>query len=478
MVDLLCARYEAIAWYSWESRCIVVNAASRLRDGFERRPAVAAKALSPKQSLLVGVTLFSMFFGAGNLILPPLVGLQAGAEGVPAMVGFLITGIGLPVLGIVAVALAGTIRDLASRVHPVFAHVFVAAVYLAIGPCLAIPRTSSTSFEMLQPLLPQHLPLEAARLAFSIAFFVAAYLLAMHPGRLTRLLGHVTGPALIVLIAAVVGASILNPEPAGIAAAQAAYSSAPAMQGFLVGYQTMDLLASLTFGIVVATNIRELGVTDDAGLTREVSRAGLFAGVLMALIYCGLAVVGANLSTTMPGLTNGAAILTASASLHFGTVGLIVVAAIFLLACLNVCIGLISCCGTYFADEFPRVPYRVWAAGFAVFSCAVSNLGLDAILAFSVPLLNALYPVAIVLVLMGMLHAVCDRYPRLWQWVVGITAPVSVIASARDAFFPEMLPVLDALPLASFDLEWLLPALAGAVIGVVHSRFRPLEVAE
>ena len=439
---------------------------------------VAAKALSPRQSLLVGVTLFSMFFGAGNLILPPLVGLQAGTEGVPAMVGFLITGIGLPVLGIVAVALAGTIRDLASRVHPVFAHIFVAAVYLAIGPCLAIPRTSSTSFEMLQPLLPQHLPLEAVRLAFSIAFFVAAYLLAMHPGRLTRLLGRVTGPALIVLIVAVVGAAVLNPEPAGIASAQAAYSSAPAMQGFLVGYQTMDLLASLTFGIVIATNIRELGVTDDAGLTREVSRAGLFAGVLMALIYCGLAVVGANLSVTMPDLTNGAAILTASASLHFGTVGLMVVAAIFLLACLNVCIGLISCCGTYFADEFPRVPYRVWAAGFAVFSCAVSNLGLDAILAFSVPLLNALYPVAIVLVVMGVLHVVCDRYPRLWQWVVGITAVVSVIVSARDAFFPGMLSVLDALPLASFDLEWLLPALAGAVIGVAHSHFCPLEKAE
>lgn len=445
--------------------------------GCERRPVVAAKTLSPKQSLLVGVTLFSMFFGAGNLILPPLVGLQAGAQGVPAMVGFLITGIGLPVLGIVAVALAGTIRDLASRVHPVFAHIFVAAVYLAIGPCLAIPRTSSTSFEMLQPLLPQHLPLEAARLAFSVLFFVAAYLLAMHPGRLTRLLGHVTGPALIVLIVAVVGAAIFNPDPAGVAAAQASYSSASAMQGFLVGYQTMDLLASLTFGIVIATNIRELGVTDDAGLTREVSRAGLFAGVLMALIYCGLAVVGANLSAAMPDLTNGAAILTASASLHFGVVGLVVVAAIFLLACLNVCIGLISCCGTYFADEFPRVPYRVWAAAFAVFSCAVSNLGLDAILAFSVPLLNALYPVAIVLVVMGMLHKVCDRYPRMWQWIVGVTATVSVVVSARDAFFPGALPMLDVLPLASFDLEWLLPALAAAVIGVVHSRLRPVGTA-
>ena len=92
-----------------------------------------------RQSLFVGVTLFSMFFGAGNLIIPPLLGLQAGGAVVPAMIGFLITGIGLPMLGIIAVGLAGTIRDLASRVHPVFSSVFVAAIYLAIGPCLAIP---------------------------------------------------------------------------------------------------------------------------------------------------------------------------------------------------------------------------------------------------------------------------------------------------------------------------------------------------
>ena len=138
---------------------------------------MARKSLTPKQSLFVGITLFSMFFGAGNLILPPLLGLQAGASAVPAMAGFLVTGIGLPMLGIVAVGLAGTVRELASRVHPVFAHVFVAAVYLAIGPCLAIPRTSSTSFEMFEPLLPATVSLETARLVFSVAFFAVALLL-------------------------------------------------------------------------------------------------------------------------------------------------------------------------------------------------------------------------------------------------------------------------------------------------------------
>ena len=173
----------------------------------------------------------------------------------------------------------------------------------------------------------------------------------------------------------------------------------------------MDLLASLTFGLVIATNIREMGVTEPGPLTRAISRAGVFAGVLMALIYCGLAYVGVSASEVAAGATNGAAVLTASATQHFGIAGTVVVAAIFLLACLNVCTGLISCCGTYFSNEIPGVSYRACAFVFAAFSCFLSNFGLDAILAFSVPLLGAMYPVAIVLVLMGMFHAACDERP-------------------------------------------------------------------
>lgn len=217
-------------------------------------------------------------------------------------------------------------------------------------------------------------------------------------------------------------------------------------------------------------------MTDDAGLTREVSRAGVFAGLLMGLIYCGLAVVGLNMAPAMPDATNGAAILTASATLHFGSMGTVVVAAIFLLACLNVCIGLISCCGTYFAEAFPRVPYRMWALGFAVFSCAVSNVGLDAILAFSVPLLNALYPVAIVIVLMGMMHKGCDLVPRVWPWVVGFTGVVSVATALRDAFFAGAWLPFDAMPFADLGMNCVFPALVGMVIGVAVSGIRSSAV--
>lgn len=430
---------------------------------------MAQQNLSARQSALVGVTLFSMFFGAGNLILPPLLGFQAGEATVPAALGFLVAAIGLPVLGIVVVALAGTVRDLAARVHPLFARIFVAAVYLAIGPCLAIPRTSSTAFEMLAPLLPAHIPIETASIVFSVAFFAAAYVLAMHPGRLTNLLGRITGPALIALIVAVTGAALLSPVPE-VGPAVAPYTDGAAVQGFLVGYQTMDLLASLTFGLVIATNIREMGVTDPGGLTREISRAGVVAGVLMALIYCGLAFVGVGARTIAPDATNGAAILTASATAHFGTVGTVVVAAIFLLACLNVCTGLISCCGTYFADELPRVSYRACAVAFAVFSCVLSNFGLDTILAFSVPLLGAMYPVAIVLVLMGLAHGLSDRYRLMWPSVVAVTAVVSVSDALRAAFAPTLWLPIDALPLAGLDLAWVVPALCAALISYLVSR--------
>ena len=440
----------------------------------------AARHLSPRQSLMVGVTLFSMFFGAGNLILPPLLALQAGTGSIPAMVGFLVTAIGLPVMGIVAVALVGTARTLAGRVHARFAGIFVAAVYLAIGPCLAIPRTSSTAFEMLAPLLPAGVPVDMVRLVFSVAFFAVAYYLALHPNALTKLLGRITGPALILLIVAVVSSALLALAGAP-QSPQAPYDANAAVQGFLTGYQTMDLLASLTFGLVIAENIRSLGVTDAGGLTREVSKAGLVAGILMGLIYCGLAFVGVGFGTVMPGATNGAAILTASATLHFGVAGTVVVAAIFLLACLNVCIGLISCCGTYFAENYGAaspdpavhklgcIPYTVWAAVFAVFSCFVSNFGLDAILTFSVPLLNALYPVSIVLVLMGMARRACDALPQVWPWVAGVTAVESVIVAVRDAFVPGLALPLDALPLADIGLGWVVPAVCAAIIGCIHA---------
>ena len=311
----------------------------------------APRGLRSDHVVTVGIALFSMLFGAGNLIIPPLLALQAGTATPLAMIGFLIAAIGLPVMGFIAVALAGTARELAGRVHPKFGEFFVAAVYLAIGPCLAIPRTSSTAFEMLVPLLPEGVSLGTARLVFAVGFFVVAFVLTLRPGVITRVLGRITGPALIALIVLVVGAAVISPL-GPTAAPQAPYDAGAAVQGFLTGYQTMDLLASLAFGIIIAETIHELGVTDDKRVAFEISRSGVIAGVLMAIIYCGLGLAGMQLGTVMPDATNGAAILARSASMHFGLAGTVVVFAIFFLACMNVCIGLISCCSRYFCETY------------------------------------------------------------------------------------------------------------------------------
>ena len=424
----------------------------------------APRGLRSDHVVTVGIALFSMLFGAGNLIIPPLLALQAGTATPLAMIGFLIAAIGLPVMGFIAVALAGTARELAGRVHPKFGEFFVAA------------------FEMLVPLLPEGVSLGTARLVFAIGFFVVAFALTLRPGVITRVLGHITGPALIALIVLVVGAAVISPlGPA--AAPQAPYDAGAAVQGFLTGYQTMDLLASLAFGIIIAETIHELGVTDDKRVAFEISRSGVIAGVLMAFIYCGLALAGMQLGTVMPDATNGAAILARSASMHFGLAGTVVVFAIFFLACMNVCIGLISCCSRYFcetyvveggaeaSEEAMRRPFAILAFVFAAFSCVLSNVGLDVILMFSVPMLNALYPVAIVLVLMGLVHGFCDAHPQVWVWVGGVVAVQSVITSVRDAFFAGAWLPFDALPLADIGAAWAPVAVVAFAIGLAHSRF-------
>ena len=243
------------------------------------------------------------------------------------------------------------------------------------------------------------------------------------------------------------------------------------------------ILASLAFGIIIAETIHELGVTDDKRVAFEISRSGVIAGVLMAIIYCGLGLAGMQLGTVMPDATNGAAILARSASMHFGLAGTVVVFAIFFLACMNVCIGLISCCSRYFcetyvveggaeaSEEAMRRPFAVLAFVFAAFSCVLSNVGLDVILMFSVPMLNALYPVAIVLVLMGLVHGFCDAHPQVWIWVGGVVAVQSVITSVRDAFFAGAWLPFDALPLADIGAAWAPVAVVAFVIGLLHSRF-------
>ena len=420
------------------------------------------QALKGRKLLLVGFTLFSMFFGAGNLIFPPDLGAKAGVNLWPAFLGLTISAVGLPVAGVIAVARADGLDKLAGRVHPVFAQVFMVLIYLSIGPCLAIPRTASTSFAMLTPLLGSSAGLQ---LGYSVLFFGAAFLVALHPDRLTRWLGRLLCPCLLVLILILFGGCLLHPLAAQYGAPTDAYSSVVILQGVLYGYQTMDALAALNFGAVIAMNIRAQGIAREQDVQRSAIRAGLVAGGLL-LVYAMLGHAGALTGAAAPGLATGAEVLTVLAERLFGKAGLVLLAAIFMLACFNTCVGLIACVGEYFHTLLPRIPYPALAAFFAAASMLIANLGLAEILRLSVPVLNALYPVAIVLIALSFVPGLEQRR-RVYPLCIGCTAVQSIAAALP---LGALSALANALPLAALGFGWVLPAAAGLLAGILLSR--------
>lgn len=437
--------------------------------------------LSFRARVLIGLTLFSMFFGAGNLIFPPFLGFLAGEASLPALAGFAVTAVGFPILGVIAVARSGGLTALADRVHPAFSFLFTLLIYLSIGPCLAIPRTASTSYEMaVAPLLTGENALTGTLLGmeigtalqalYSAGFFLLAFLIALNPEKLTARLGKFLSPALLTLIAVLLAASLIHPL-ADYGAARAPYDALPLFKGFIEGYQTMDTLAALNFGLVIAMNIRALGVADEKGVVRETITAGLIAGTLLTAVYAALTHIGAEAGGAGFTAQNGAQTLTAVATAQFGAAGLVILGAIFFIACLNTCVGLLSCCANYFRATFPVLGYRGWLLLFTLTSTVVSNAGLTLILKFAVPVLVAIYPIAIVLIVLALIHPAIARFPAVYPVTLLFTGAASIGSAFGYAGLPlpGIQPFLASLPLASLGLEWVVPAAAGLGLGIALS---------
>lgn len=423
--------------------------------------------LKGKNLLLVGLTLFSMFFGAGNLIFPPGIAAQAGTATWLAALGLAVSAVGLPVLGVVAVARAGGIDQLAGRVHPVFAKAFTIAAYLAIGPCLAIPRTATTSFEMaVPPFVGSDAPLGTFRLIYSLVFFAAALLIALRPEKLTDRLGKILCPILVALIVITFVGCLVNPLE-GYGPASGDYATHPVVKGFLEGYQTMDTIAALAFGIVIAVNIRARGVEEQQAVVAGTIKAGIIAGVMLAVVYAMLAHIGALSGGAIPNPTDGAQALTNVVGLLFGKLGNVLLAGIFVIACFNVCVGLISSCGEFFHKLFPGMAYKGWAVLFAVVSMVISNAGLAQIISVSAPVLGVLYPMAIVLIALSFFQRWLEGRREVYLVGVLCTGVFSLLFALQKVF--PVLGVLDKLPLAGMDLGWLVPAGVGILVGLLLS---------
>lgn len=427
--------------------------------------------LTFKNRILIGLTLFSMFFGAGNLIFPPYLGAQAGNHVWAALTGFALSAIGLPVLGVAAVALSDGLRNLAQKVHPVFASAFTILMYLSIGPFLAIPRTAGTSYEMAAaPFLNTGADSRLFLAIYSIGFFAIATLLALKPDKLTDRLGKILGPLLLVLIGVVfIGCQMHSGNGYGETIGN--YQKHPVVEGFLYGYQTMDTIAALNFGIIISMNIRTKGVKKESSVIKETIFSGMITGLLLLAVYSALAQVGAVAGARFGVGENGAGTLSQMMGYLYGSGGKIILGAIFFIACLNTCTGLLSCCSEYFYTLWPKISYRKWVLIFACFSALIANAGLTAILKISIPVLNIIYPMAIMLIVLAFIHRWIHRYPAVYPWVIGLTGISSTVYALEQTGIrvASLSRLLEQIPLHSIGLGWIWAAAAGMLLGIVLS---------
>lgn len=439
------------------------------------------KKLSFSSYLVIGVMLFALFFGAGNLIFPAQLGQYAGTNLWPAIFGFLITGVGLPFLGIVAIGFSGSrnLQDLASRIHPLYAVIFTSLLYLTIGPFFAAPRTGAVAFDIgITPFISEG-NMQIASIIFTLLFFGVTLWLSLNPAKIVDHVGKILSPGIIILLLILLAMVVVKPMGA-IESPQAAYAGGGAfMTGFKEGYNTMDALASLVFGIIVINVIRSMGVTSKRGILMATTKTGAVATFFLAIIYVGIAYLGAT-STQLLGLFDtGGPVLSEASKYYLGTFGLVMLAVVIILACLTTAIGLITACGEYFHMLMPKISYKVFVTIFATFCFIVANFGLANIITYSIPVLMLLYPLAVVLMLLTFTSPLFNHSRVVYITATVVTFMISVIdgfkalcKSLDIAYFDWLAPIIsfydDILPLYSDGLGWLLPVIAATLItGVI-----------
>lgn len=425
--------------------------------------------LGKRKMLLVSFMLFSLFFGAGNLIFPPFLGQNAGETTPLAIASFLITAVVLPVLGVIVVAAFDGLDCLARKVDARFAVVFTVLIYLSIGPGLGIPRAASVPFEMaVAPYLPENAPLKWCMAGYSLVFFVIAAWLALTPKKLVERIGKFLTPSLLVLLVFLF-VNFLFRGDAGVAAAQETYAANPMVKGFLEGYQTMDTIAALNFGLVIAVTIRNLGVENKKSVMRYTVTAGLASGTILSLVYLMLAYMGMKSSAVYPIQENGAWTLRCIVSQLFGGPGAVLLAAIFTLACLTTCVGLITSISQFFSGLTKKLSYRQWVFVISGFSFLICNQGLNTILSLSVPVLNAIYPMSIVLIILGLCDSKIQKNCFIYPVTIAAVGVESVLYVLEQAKLPLGIigELCHKLPLYSMGLGWVVVGLAAVLVSMV-----------
>ena len=447
-----------------------------------------SRKLTWKDYLVVASLLFGLFFGAGNLIFPLHLGQLAGANWGTAAVGFLITGVLLPLLSVLAVAIthADGVYDIGKPLGAGFAVVFMVLIHATIGPLFGTPRTATVSFTVgMSPFIPKNAQ-GPALLVFSALFFLAAFAFSYHQNNILSNVGKVLNPlflSLLFLVFVVAFARPLgNPQTAAVTSA---YKHGALVNGFLEGYNTMDALAGLAFGITVVTAVRGMGQKDAKSVSKVVAKSGLLAVFAIGFIYLLLILMGAMSLGRFKVSDNGGVAFNQIVNVYGGVFGQALLAFLLTVTCLTTAVGLVAAFAQDFHKHFPQVSYHAWLALSCLASFLAANFGLDTIIAWSTPMLMFLYPLSMVLILLSVFSPLFKTdgvvyffvilftvVPALGDMVVAFPSVVS-----QSSFGLAVASLRNHLPLANMGLSWLVPALVGLVVGLVVHFVKTKKVA-
>ncbi len=441
--------------------------------------------LSKQETAAVATMLFGLFFGAGNLIFPVYMGQEAGRNVFWASAGFLVTGVGIPLLAVAALGSSrkSGLQELAESVGRRYSIFFTSALYLTIGPFFAIPRCASTSFSVgILPVIKSEGIAVPLLWGFSFIFFAAVLWFSLRPGKILTWVGKFLTPVFLIGLGVMLAAALLNPmgSVSGISPVEA-YGQGAFFKGFLEGYNTMDALAGLAFGIVIVNVINDLGVTESGAVARCTLKAGIFGCAIMAVIYVLLAVAGAQSRAAYDLSSDGGAALRLIADHYFHTAGSVILAVTVAFACMKTAVGLITSCAEAFEKMFPgKAGYKTWAVIFCGVSFLIANLGLNAIISYSLPVLMFLYPLAITLILLsfgnkfiggGKIVYVCTTAFTLaaagFDFLGALPEPVKAVLHLEN-----IIRLGSRLPFFSFGLGWVCPALLGFAVGMLLRRLK------
>lgn len=414
-------------------------------------------------SVVVGFALFAMFFGAGNVVFPPYLGMHAGEQWANGFLFYFIADIGLALVAMFAILHAGGADNITGRIGHAASNVLMCAVILCIGPMVAIPRTAATTLEMsVTPFFSGMSPV-----VFSIIFFAVILLLSIKQSAVIDIVGKILTPALLIGLLVLIVKGFVS--PIGDIVDTGVSASEVTVNGIKSGYQTMDVLAAMAFGIIILSSADEKGYTDSKSAAKMIGIAAALSGVLLMIVYFGLTYLGATASTVFPTDISRANLVIGIVELLLGKAGLIIFAIVVALACITTAVALVSSAASFFAKlANDKISYSVFVVVICVSSAIISNLGLDMIIAIATPVLDIVYPPMLVLILLSWFG------DKLHKSVYVSSVAGSLIASvlATASLYGMSVPVVDSLPLASLGLGWVLPAALFGLVAYLVSKVK------